>query len=1111
MKKNLDYYGLFKPKSNWHKIFLTMKISAFLLFCCLVNVFATPTYSQLTRISLNVKDATVEDILNKIEDESEFYFLYNQKLVDVYRKVDIEADKKPIKDILDAIFDKKDVDFIVYDRQIILTPRNESEFLSIIQQSIISGTITDATTGEPMPGVNILVKGTNLGTLTDANGKYTLTVPNPNSATLVLSFIGYKVKEVPVVDQSIVDVALESDLISLDDVVVIGYGSVKKSDLTGSVLSINSKDLGYRQVSDIGSLIQGKGTGLDVAQGTIRIRGVTSLNNTDPLVVIDGFVGGNLGTVNANDIESIEVLKDASSTAIYGARGANGVILVTTKGGKAGPLKISVNAYAGIGVRPKKIGIMNASEYVDYMHDALTNAGQTISAKLLTPEVRIDVTDWQDEVFRIARNSEFNLNFSGGSEKATYFMSIGHRYGESIAIGPESSSTYIRNKNDFNISKWFRVGNNFAFNYNINKGAAPWLEHEVQMPPYYGIYDPTQVGGYSYVDTDTDRSGAYNPLPLSTCVHPEAYTLGYQTNLWAEIEPVKGLVYRIQAGVSGNFGRNKLWLDAFSGGTRLQKNGYSESSDYSFSPLIENTLTYSHVFDIHEISVMAGNTWQNYALGGGIGITSQDFDNTEVRNVFLGNSRNITNQDAWNYAYLSYFGRLNYQFNNKYLLTVNIRRDGSPRFAPQNRWGTFPSVAVAWKMHEEAFIKNLNIFNQLKLRASWGVSGNDAIGDFRYTSQVWTNGVYYPLGGVAVGGATVNENSSPDIKWESTESKTFGADMAFLKNSLTVTADYFIKTTNDILFSVPRPASMGYGLNYGGDAIVNAASVENKGFEFLVGYKGEAGRLNYSVNANYTNVKNEVTGLGLGQPFLSNVSRTDIGNPIGYFYGYVADGVFMKQSDLDAANATAQAKGFANYQEAGTSAGDIRFKDLNGDGHITGDDRTMIGNSIPKHLYGLNITLDYKGFDFIAYFQGIAGADHFYGDWAYLRGGTYSANQEDYVLDRWRSEAEPGNGIVPRAVLGDPNLNNRPSSIMVQSGNYLKLRQLSLGYTLPESLTLKAGIENLRVYASSNNVLTISNYIGYDPEVGGDNLNRGYDRLPYPNPRSIILGIQIGF
>jgi TonB-linked SusC/RagA family outer membrane protein len=958
----------------------------------------------------------------------------------------------------------------------------------------------------------VVVKGTALGIHTGADGTFQLEVPG-EANILQFSFIGMKPQEVAMDGKTFIAVIMEEDFIGLEEVVIIGYGSVKRSDVTGSVSSISKDDFGDRQTTDIGTLIQGKVSGVDVSLGKIRIRGVTTFNDTDPLVVIDGFIGGNLETVNANDISSIEILKDASATAIFGSRGANGVILVTTKGGKTGPLKVNVSAYTGIAVTPNKLDVLNASQYIDYMEDVLGNAGQSLTPKLMSPEVREDATFWQDELFRTAHNSEFNVDFSGGSDKATYYMAIGYKYHESIAIGPKDNILYIRNKNDFNIAKWFRLGNNFAFNYTTNKGTEAWLRGAIGMPPYYGVYDPTNLGGYSNVNRSEDLTETPNPVPQSTLSHPVATTMGYQTNLWAEITPFKGLIYRVQVGVSGDFWHNKSWQDEYiNEGVQHNKNGLTEGSSYSFMPLMENTLTFSHIFGKHNFSVMVGNTWQDYAYGGGISISAEEFENTEVKNVFLGKSRSIDEQTSWNYAYLSYFGRFHYQFNNKYLLTVNMRRDGSPRFAPQNRWGTFPSVAVAWKMHEETFIKNLNLFDQLKLRGSWGVSGNDAIGDFRYASQVWTNGVYYPLGDIPVPGATIKDNASSDIRWESTDSKTVGTDMAFFRNSLTATVEYFVKNTNDILFSVPRPASLGFGLNYGGDAIVNAASVVNKGFELQIGYKNGAKSLKYSINANYTHNNNEVTGLGLGQPYLSGVSRTDIGNPIGYFYGFEADGVFMKQSELDAANADAQAKGYEYYQEGVTSAGDVKFKDLNGDGHITWEgDRKMIGNSIPIHMFGLNISLDYKGFDFLAFFQGIAGSDIYYGTYDYTRGGITARNQEAYVLNRWRSETEPGNGVVPRAVNGDPSGNVRPSTLMVSSGDYLKLRQLSLGYTLPSHITGKVGLGNVRIYASGANLFTITSFDGLDPEVGGENLDRGIDYLAYPNPRSVIVGMQLSF
>ena len=1101
-----DYRYLFACA---RKSLLIMRISIFLVAFASLQTFAVDNYAQTKKIDLKVEQANIVAVLEKIQDESEFYFFYNNQVTSLDKKVSVNLKDKSINDLLDEVFKGTDVEYVINNRQIILST-NPSSLNQ--QQKSVSGKVTDST-GAPLPGVSILVVGTTNGTITDSNGKYTLG-SIPENGVLQYSFIGMTTQQVTVGSKSTIDVVLADETTSIDEVVAVGYGTVKKKDLTGSVSSVSSADLGDRLVSDVGSLIQGKVSGVDVSQGQIRVRGVTTFNNTDPLIVIDGFIGGNMNTVNANDIQSIEILKDASSTAIYGSRGANGVVLITTKGGKVGPLKVSVNAFTAWSKTPKTLPVLNASQYIDYMDDVLTNGGQSLTPELLDPVRRNDVTFWQDEVFKTGRHNEIDLDFAGGSDRAKYFMSIGYKYDESIVIGPQSNQVFIRNKNDFNISKWLRFGNNFAFNFDANKGTQPWDTHGmIGMPPYYGVYDPSNLGGYTNVNRETDLVDVYNPIPFSALNFPKGTSLGYQTNLWTEIEPIKGLIYRIQAGVSGNYGQNKTWQDEFiNGGTQKTLNGISEGSSYSFMPLIENTLTFSKEIGKHNFSAMIGNTWQDYAYGGSIGIYGQEFDNTEVKNVFLAKSKNISEQSAWNYAYLSYFGRINYQYNNKYLATFNIRRDGSPRFAPQNRWGNFPSLALAWKMHEESFIKDLGIFDQLKLRASWGVSGNVAIGNFRYVSRVWTNGVYYPLGGVPVPGATVAENASVDIKWESTESKNIGIDAAFFKNALTLTADYFVKNTNDILFTVPRPSSLGYGMNYGGDAVINAASLSNKGFEIQVGYKGQVAGIHYSVNANYTNVTNNVDSLGLGQPYLSGVSRTDVGNPIGYFYGFVADGVFETKAELDAANAAAVKEGFESYQEVATGAGDARYKDLNGDGHITwDDDRQNIGNSIPKHLYGLNLTADYRGFDFNAYFQGVAGSDIFYGSHSYLRGGITTRNQEAYVLDRWISEAEPGNGIVPRAVIGDPNNNSRPSTLMVSSGNYLKLRQLSLGYTLPETMIGSIGIQNARLYVSANNVFTISDYHGFDPEVGGDNLNRGIDNVTYPNPRSIAIGIQIGF
>lgn len=1128
MKKNRTY-GLM-DKIGLLKMITIMRFTIFILFLSLSQTFAVNSYSQQAKLSLDMRNVRLEDVLDKIEKNSEFFFMYNKNLINVDRKVDIQVEEKNVTEVLNMIFANTDISYSIKDRQILLINSSMDGKNEPInqQQKSISGKVTDSS-GGALPGVSVVVKGTTTGVISDSKGNYSLS-NIPGNAILHFSFIGMKGQDVAVDSRSTINVVLDDETIGIEEVVAIGYGKVKKSDLTGSVSSVSTKDLSDRTVANIGSLIQGKVAGVDVQAGQIRVRGVTSFNNTDPLVIIDGFIGGSMGDINTNDIESIEVLKDASSTAIYGARGANGVILVNTKSGKAGPLKVSFNYHEGIKTAAKKMDMLNASQYVDYAIDALTAAKMQVSDKLRSPDVRIDQTNWSDEILRTGQSRQADLNFSGGSEKSTFFISFNYGHDEEVYIGPSYDVSRITLKNQFNMTKWLKVGDNISLTYNMSQGAGPtsttnFLPFEVALP-YMAIKDPNNYWGYSKVNRTTDLSDAQNPVATSALSHPQRNSLGYKVNLWADIEPLKGLIYHVQAGITGGFSRYKIWNDQYdnnAGGTVPAD--YTEQSAYNIYPALEEYLTYGRKFKKHDLKVMIGNSWENYGTSGGIGIYGQGFTKNTVQNVMQAKTRSVLNDDYSKSAYLSYFGRLNYEFNDRYLITANVRRDASPRFASKNRWGTFPSIALAWKMNEEPFIKNLNLFDVLKLRANWGKSGNDAIGDFRYLSKVWTNGVYYPLGNSATPfqGATVVADASQNIKWETTISKSLGVDMAFLKNKLSINAEYFVKNTNDILFAVPRASSLGYGLVDAGNAIINAASCENKGIELQVSYKNNIGQLRYTVDANYTHVNNEVTSLGLGQPYLDSANRTEKGYPIGYLYGYVAQGVFMTQAQVDAANLGARNAALAKnpaltegdlakiyYQYSTTTAGDVNFKDVNGDGIVTDKDRTMIGNTIPKNTYGLAINLEYKGFDFNVYFQGVTGSDVFWYKYGYFQGMQNTLNVDTWTLNRWKSEADPGNGIVPRAVIGDPNQNNRISSMQIYSGNYLKIKQLSIGYKFPSYQVSKIGLTNLRLFVNGENLLTSSKYAGYDPEFSGTNINRGRDWNNLPTARTVSLGIQIG-
>jgi TonB-linked SusC/RagA family outer membrane protein len=1122
MKKNFNQQKLGK---TLFKFDLKMKLTTLLLFTAVLGLYANDGYAEKTKVSLDVENATVQEIIDNIESSTKFNFIYDTEHVNLLRKLSLKFKDKLIDKVLEQIFGNTNTNYKVKGTQVILykslidkaskVPTIDRSAVEPIEvQSIITGTITNES-GTPV-GANVIEKGTTNGVLADFDGNFSIDISNENG-TLVFSYVGYATQEIALNGQTTISVIMAESAVNMEEIVIVGYGSVKKSDLTGAVSSISSEDLGDRQATSVAGLIQGRAPGVEVSGDKIRIRGITTFNNTDPLVVIDGFLGGDLSTVNPNDIENIEVLKDASSTAIYGSRGANGVILITTKSGKKGAMEVNVNFWSGIKSTTNRRDVMNATQYIDYVHDALTNANQTITDKLLSDDVRVDRNDWQDLIFQTGNTSEVNVNISGGSDKATYYVSLAHRADEGIIIGASSKATYLRNKNTFAIKPWLDLGINTALSYKTAKGANPSFVQMLGYMPYKEIYDENQIGGYSDVDRINDASDVSNPLTRPNKIHPERNTLSYQTQVNLKLKPFKGFTYTIQAGLKGNSERFFQWTDTYVSASNVSVNAMQESSSYFYSPIVESFINYTKQIGDHNLSGLLGNTWQDGIQGGGIGIGATGYATNEIKLVSVASSPEAPTQSLFIDSRLSYFGRLNYDYKSKYLMTVNMRTDASPNFSPSNRWGYFPSLSLAWKISEESFLANSNAISQLKLRAGWGRSGNDAIGQYRYLSSVYSQGVGYPLGVSQQDamGATVVQNASPEIKWETTESLTVGLDYGLFNNTLTGTIEYFDKQTNDILFAVPSPLSLGYGTGLDGgtidgNAIVNAASVSNKGFEFLITKKGDLGKVNYNLSANYTYMENEVTGLGLGQPFLSAVSRTEIGFPIGHFFGYEADGLFLTQSAIDAANTAAQASGFDFFQEASTSAGDVKFKDLNGDGRIDGDDRTIIGNPIPKHLVGLNLSLNTAQLDFNMFWQGAMNLDIYDEGYRWNRAGVRILNQETSVLDRWISESQPGNGIQPRALSGDAVGNTRPSTLMVQDASYFRLKLISIGYTLSDQLTSKFGLTKLRIYASGENLLTLTGYDGFDPEIGGENLVRGVTSFIPPVAKTIALGVQIG-
>ncbi len=1103
------------------------------------HALPSPGQDVLNRdVTLHVANAPLKDVLRKLENTTQARFAYSRSVIRLDQPVSIRAEKEPLASVLTRLLTPLNISYELTNGQIFLSkvkpaadPTNQSlnllpaeELKPEVAPIQIQGKVVSADKNEAMPGVNVTLKGTTRGTATGADGTFQLDVPDAK-AVLVFSFIGYAPQEITVGNRSTIDVRLVTAERSLDEVVVVGYGSVKKSDLTGAVGSVTAKEFGDRVSGSPASLLQGRVAGLDITGDQIRIRGVTSFYGTDPLFVIDGILGGNLSTVNANDIERIEVLKDASATAIYGVQGANGVILVTTKTGKAGPVKISVNSFGGFQNPIKKLDVLNARQYVDLVKEMYTNAGKAgdLSAKILSNDVLIDRTNWQDATQKTGYYQEHNLNFSGGSDKSNFYVSLLYRRNTPVKTGNAVNQTFgLRAKNNFNIKPWLRLGTNLSLIYDYNTGRSINGDSQgrINYPPYYSPYDPNNAWGTTNVDRNADLTDQYNPIN-GILGQGQSKNLNYQVNAFAEVEPLKGLVYRLQAGVNGNFntnwGFNPRVID---GGVQLNKSSYDQGASYGFYPTLENILTYTKNVGQHDFSVLGGTTLQT-GENRSTNVSGQDFIG-ERYDVLGLNAVSIIQPGTQTYgksAVFSYFGRVTYGFKDRYLLTANFRANTSANFAPINRWGYFPSVAAAWKIHEEAFLQGrIPQLSQLKLRVGYGLVGNDNTGGpFKYSSQVWTN-TYWPSGvnsDVLNKGATVYRDASSKIKWETLSSTNVGIDAGFFNNRLSFSIDYFNKNTNDILLPVPQPISLGYGGNQGGgDATVNAATINNRGWEFLATYQNRIGDFSYSVTGNLTLVKNNVTSLGDGQPFIQDVSRTDIGHPVGYYYGYIADGLYRTKAEIDRANAAAKEKGIDFFQESSTSAGDVRFRDLDGDGQITTNDRTQIGNAIPTHTYGANVTLGYKGFDLNVLFQGVGGNQLYYSNYTTDRGMAIVQNAETYVLNRWKSESDQGNGIVPRAIYLDPANNNRMSTLKVESGAYLRLKQVSLGYRISPTLLSRIGlreVSNLRFYVSSYNLLTFTKFTGYDPEIGGDNKQRGYASGGFPSNRQVVFGIKLDF
>ncbi len=1006
----------------------------------------------------------------------------------------------------------------------------------------ITGKVTSADDNEPLPAVNIIIKGTMSGTVTDVNGNYTLTVPD-NGGTLVFSYVGFISQEVVVGNSSTINIVLVADEKTLEQVVVIGYGSVQKKDLIGSVGQTSAKEIGEVTAANAQQLMQGKIAGVQVINSgglpgsnvNIVVRGTGSFTNTEALYVIDGIQGGanEFNSIAPNDIESITVLKDASSIAIYGARAANGVVMVTTKKAKTGAPKVTYNGYVGLATRWRKLDLLNAAQYIDLVRD-ITN--DQLTDKLRTPAVLQDVTDWQDAIFRTAQLSEHNLGIQGGTDKVKYLVSNTYTNQDGVMKDYNFIRNTLRLNLVENVGKRFRFGQQLIFRYTVTKGNTASFADAIRMPPYAPILDPTNLGGYSRVTSNIDLNDGANPLTdinLSERRARDFYMLG---QFYGEVDITDWLTFRSQASVNYGSYNGYNYIKARANSNLIFGNSIDEYYGSYIGPLLENFFTLNKTFGKHNIVATLGNTYINGGVNRELRVTGGNFQNDELKNIAFAGQSTITGGSGGlpQGGGISYFARVNYTLNDKYLFTASFRRDGSPVFPAGNKFANFPAAGVAWKISEEEFMKNQNLFSSLKLRASYGITGNSSIP--LQTSNIFkgspTN-LVYSLGEDRgfIGGATVNQPIDPNTRWETTRQTDVGIDAGFMQDRLTVGLVYYNRDNRDLLVGVPISVSSGFGGPFDRvpTVIRNAANAYNRGFEGTINFQGETkGGLRYSLGANAAYNKNQVVSLGAGQPFAGGfvnggyaATRTEPGQPIGAFFGYVASRIVPSQAEVTRLNEQARqrtGRADATYQSQ-FAPGDVEYADLNGDGIVTEADQQFLGSPIPKWNYGANVSLGYKNVDFMMSFYGIGGVSVWNDQLYTLTGMTRPFNSSTAVLNRWRRDGDVVD--YPRAGQNaNGNLNLRGSTRFIENGSYLRVRNVTVGYTLPASVlkVAKNTISNLRVYVTAQNLFTFTKYSGYDPEIAAQGTDarsflfaRGIDNGQYPQPRSFLLGVQVSF
>lgn len=1108
-----------------------MKLTTFLILLLTLNVFAD-SYAQTTKITMAMEQATVKEVIEQIENETEFYFMlkYDEHLMN--KHVNVTFNDADINDVLSQLFDADKYKYEIIDRYIAVTPIAENEMV-VEDQSSIKGTVTDES-GEPLPGVTIVVKGTTRGTVSDFDGNYSLTSISPTDV-IQFSFVGMLSQEVEVGAQSEINITLKADAIGLEEVVAIGYGTIKKSDITGSVSSVKVDELQEGVTTSVDQMLFGKSAGVNVVQSSgepgggisINIRGASSVNaGNSPLYVIDGLpidnsrpvssgsidaFGGNrsprnpLASINPSDIESIEVLKDASATAIYGSRGANGVIMITTKSGKNENMKVSYQGYLGIQNRSRKLDLLNAEEYKTVMNEIIAAGGgneESIVGDIANGGLG---TDWQDEINNAnALVHDHQLSFSGGTPKTSYYISLNYMDQEGIMKNTDFSRYGARINLKSDLTDKFNIGFNATGTYTQDHFIANGFGINEHAGPLYSAYnfDPTlpvfdDNGDYAlspFLTVD-------NPVAVSEGMSSESNTNRMMASMYGEYHFTSDLYAKLNIG--GDF-VNESRKSFINGLTKEGRNNGGVASNQNVEKsnyLVEGTIHYSKTFDIHSISAMAGTTYQRFVTNG-LSNVAKGFPNESLgaNNLGIGDQSTfeISNFLTGN-RLASYIGRVNYSLNDKYLLTATIRADGSSRFGTNNKFGYFPSTAFAWKASNEDFIKSVDYISNLKVRASWGQTGNQEIGNFPSLSTFGEGGTAIWNGSQVTGTAPLRI-PNPDLKWETTEQIDFGVDFGLFEGRVNGSVDYFRKKTTDMLLYLPIPQSTGFS-----SILSNVGRIDNRGWELSLNTVNVTSQdFSWRTDFTFTTMQNEVKELGgiseiivgAGYTHVEQVAIIKPGLPLNSYYGYEVDGVWQVGDDYSQFT--------EDYQP-----GDLKYVDQDGDGVITDKDRVVLGNSFPDFQWSMGNTFNYKDFSLFVFIEGVQGVDMLNGNVIdnYFPINFRRNKIAEIYLNRWT----PDNPTNEYPSFVDPLKFGRKvaNSNTLLDASYVRLKTVRLSYNLPR---INKFIKSGQVYVTGENLYTITDYIGLDPAVNpNNNANFRIDFNAYPTARTLIFGVKLDF